>query len=92
MNSLELDAHARVNGMAELASATPLLISFVFAAAFPLLAHAWLFAVVAASGWSLGFVETVTAIYTMNFTFASAGGNVQFLFFCIVWGSARMSP
>ena len=70
-NVMDLDTCARICGMDALAPIAkvkficPLLALFDFAAAFPSVAHEWLFAVLAARGCPDGFINVVRAMYPL---------------------------
>ena len=82
---MDLDTCARICGMAALAPIAkgklicPLLAFFDFAAAFPSVAHEWLFAVLAARGCPDGFINVVRAMYSLVTTFFRTDGRLSFL-------------
>ena len=63
-NVVELDTHARTLTNDRAPSDLPCLAFFDFAAAFASICHDWIFAVLEASGWPVGFVNVIKGNYT----------------------------
>ena len=58
----------------------PLLLLFDYAAAFPSVAHWWIFAVLKFAGAPTGFINAVKTLYTDNKGYYTVGGLRNFLF------------
>jgi hypothetical protein len=88
-NVLDLDSAARLFSMRFLSQETdlekspeliPLLAFYDFAAAFPSVAHAWIFLVLEARKFPDWFVNSMRGIYHKAAAFADCGGDLVFLF------------
>ena len=88
-NIVDLDTEGRIYGMKAASSfaggsgCCPILAFWDFAAAFPSVAHAWLFLVLEARGVPDGFLAVIVAMYDMVCAFAVADGCTTFLFWIL---------
>ena len=84
---LDLDTKARICGMTAISGiragnfVCPVLALFDFAAAFPSVAHLWLFAVLAARGCPGGFINLIRQMYTFVSTYYLCDGEFNLLLF-----------
>jgi len=77
-NVIDLDSHARIAGMLH-PDDFPAVALFDFAAAFPSLAHKWIFLAIYFCGFPAGFIAIVEANYSLVFMFIALGGQLHML-------------
>ena len=80
-NVVDLDAAARIYGTCSERMAIPILAFWDFGSAFPSLAHAWVFTVLAAMKLPLEFIALVTALYGNSSTVTIGEKGTELLFF-----------
>ena len=68
-NVLNLDTHARAQGMRDGGCRIPILAFWDYAAAFPSVAHAWLFRALASAGAPDGLLSLARGMYNSNWVF-----------------------
>ena len=90
-NVLNLDTHARAQGMRDGGCRIPILAFWDYAAAFPSVAHAWLFRALASAGAPDGLLSLVRGMYNFNCGYFCCDGKV-FLLFCITGGVLQGCP
>ena len=56
-NVLDLDAYAHIHALSSDSNKLPLLVFFDFAAAFPSISHTWLFLILRALNFPIGFIN-----------------------------------
>jgi len=64
-------------------AAIPILVLFDFAAAFPSVAHAWIFTVLRGIKLWGGYISGIKGLYTSNKAYGYSGGFVVFLFWIV---------
>jgi len=80
-NIVDIDTKARIADMvANISKSLPLLVLFDFAAAFPSVAHAWLFLCLQAARLPQLIINYVLALYTANVGYILVEGQLQFFF------------
>jgi hypothetical protein len=82
-NIVDLDTAARCFGTASQKDKLPILAFWDGIAAFPSVAHAWLWTVLKCSGFPLGFINLIRGIYCMNGSWAVGSDGFEFLFW--IW-------
>lgn len=82
-NVVDLDAYARVQGLPELAPRLPALAFWDFAAAFPSIAHAWIWIAVRGANIPKGFIHVLKGIYFMNAAYGTNEGGFTFMFWIL---------
>ena len=86
-NVIDLDSAGRIlalramqHNASEAKKAIACLAFFDFAAAFPSIIHAWIFAVLVHQGFPIGFINLIKTLYTMAGAFSNASGQLCLLF------------
>ena len=90
-NVVDLDVFSHAFALAAHPSQVPVLVLFDFAAAFPSVAHSYLFLTLTAMHFPIGYINHVKNLYSNNHAYYKQDGNSTFIFI-IVTGILQGCP